>query len=760
MHRTPRLELVKGHPRLWISPSQLPEFRRQAGGYRKRWRDDLLKKLEPSIASPAAVRAKVMAYPDYFALALGQAWRITGEKRYSRAARWLYEGFGEYGVYNAAGYDTWGITAETGALLYDWFHDYWTSTGEAEHVAQLVAFASRRALDDLLRLYIVDDWHNYSLGLQAGVTAGALALGTDHPRVENGALLKTLHQLHFTGYSYDGWRLQDAYRVPPTRMCLDAALRSGGGIGFATHAEASGAYHSVDAWDLVKMAEYWTSALTPKARGGDIVWPEFARAGEAMLAFLRPDMQNMVWGDATPYSGPRHTRIANTLYHLQARTPNPTFAEFLNATGHSADGPYPLHALLCAQPGAAAEPAPREFDRSVFEAWPTAAFLDPVSVLRSGWDADATFITFRCGRHGGWHNHLDHNSFTIYRGGPLALDSGGIEYTSTHRPEYAMRTLAHNAILVRNPREKHWNGRLAKPTQNDGGQRLVTLSHMPPNPDTGGPHAILTEERRAKLGDEFEMGRMLAFEPGEQFDYLAGDATRAYTYPWSGLGTNPSRRVEEAVRQLVFLKPDLVVVFDRIEATRPEFEKTWLLHTQGDPVAFAGAKRLKPKPGVRALPSNACVEAECERGRLTAWPLWPKARTVRAIGGKGYECFVEHAVEPGAKRGFNYPAPANQEETGRWRIEVQPKKAARRDCFLTVLHAGLKRHTPARKQYTFEVRETEALLEVHIYQAKRAQPLAVLGFRTQGAVRLEYRLAQGDGVFEAPPPERVPKAKG
>src|SRR6185295_1194135 len=128
------------------------------------------------------------------------------------------------------------------------------------------------------------------------------------------------------------------------------------------------------------------------------------------------------------------------------------------------------------------------------------------------------------------------------------------------------------------------------------------------------PHAILTEERRATFADEFEMGHFAAFEPGERFDYVAGDATRAYTYPWSGLGDNPSRRVEEAVRQIVFLKPDLVVVFDRVEATKAGYEKTWLLHTVGAPVYFRKGRWKSAPRGIQRLPAEGPFEFTQERG--------------------------------------------------------------------------------------------------------------------------------------------------
>src|SRR5262249_13625238 len=153
------------------------------------------------------------------------------------------------------------------------------------------------------------------------------------------------------------------------------------------------------------------------------------------------------------------------------------------------DGLTPMHALLRWQP-------PPKKIRPWSEGLPTAVLIDPLAVMRSSWRDDATLVTMRCGLHGGYHNHLDHNAFTIYRSGALAIDSGGLNYIGPHRTEYAMRTLAHNAILVRDPKESHWLGRYNSPTNNDGGQRLVTIAYNPPNQFTGNPHAILTEERR------------------------------------------------------------------------------------------------------------------------------------------------------------------------------------------------------------------------------------------------------------------------
>lgn len=743
------LRLQSGHPRLYITPSELPRFKRLSLGPRKRHRKLLLEKLKPLLESPLALRGRIHHGPEYMALALGQAWRLTGDKRYGIAARWLLESL-EHCVHNEpTGYDTWGVVAEAAGILYDWLHDYWRAEDMEETAARSALFCARQSFEYLRRVYILDDWHNYNLGLQTGALAGALAVGHDHPKLEDGSLLREIHALHFTGLKVDGHFLQDAYQVPPTVRCLDTALRAGGGAGFAAHAEATGAYHSVDGWELVKMASFWTSALLPKSRSNKIVWPEVARVGESLLHFTRPDGCNTLLGDSTPYNAIRGTRTANILLHLQARTPQPGFEAWLAGHADDASVPYPIHLLLCG----------RKFRRPKHPVQLSPAkFFDPLAVMRSGWNADATMVTFRCGRHGGWHNHFDHNSFTIFRGGPLALDSGGLDYRSPHRPEYAMRTVAHNAILVRNPAEKAWVGRFGKPTVNDGGQRLVTIGFNPPSNHTGNPHAILTEERRARFADEFDMGRLVAFEPNVKADYVAGDATRAYTYPWSGLGDNPSRRVEEAVRQLVFLKPDLVVIFDRVEATRATYEKSWLLHLLDAPVSHTRQGSAKAARGVQKLPPDGVLEAAAGAGRLTVWPLLPVERKIRTIGGKDFESWVEDPARPG--HGVNFPAP-RQKETGAWRVEIAPVRKSVRDCFLTVLHAGLTREAPARRSIRCAVREENGVANLHVYrQHHRAwHPWACVRFTMKGPVEVEYHFQGEEACHRAPAPQRVPQAR-
>ncbi|MCX7804870.1 MAG: heparinase II/III family protein [Planctomycetota bacterium] len=776
MERTGRRHLPKikeGHPRLWLAPGNLAAVKRAGRGFRRPWRDIMFRTLEKYLHGPDMQWAFRDIPRDHSlsrkALALGVAWRLAGDRRYDGAARRLLEALEEYVGRMGGSYDAWGEAAEAAAYLYDWFHDHWERAGIAGDVARCVALFGRRAMGELLDRYILDDWHNYSLGLQSGVLAAALAIGRDYPSIEDGTMLRTMWRYHFAGFRTDPLKMQDFHRPGPTVHCLDRALRADDGAGFCCLWESTGGYHHIDAWECIKMAELWTHA-TDLGDGGP-VWPELTAAGEALLLTIRPDGRIAVWGDTPPYRVGRQF-TAMMLMILHARTPRPDFAALLRECGTFKDDSFPVHQLLCAPPDATPSRHPGETAGDmrgavpVCRSLPLATRVGPLLLLRSDWSDSASLVMFRCGRHFGWHNHLDHNCFTVFRRGALAVDSGGGHYDTSHRPCYAMRTIAHNGILVRDPSEESWPGRYSIPVSNDGGQRLVTLSHQPPNDATGGPHAPLTEERAARLADEFEMSRLLAFEARPdrmrpELVYAAGDATRAYTYPWSGKGTNPSRRVEEAVRQIVYVPPDWLIVFDRVEATRAHFGKKWLLHSIEPPaVVETGGELTRPEAGISRLPSAGPFVVEHGEGRLTIWPLLPEAHRVRAVGGDGYEFWVDGA---GGRPGMNYPPSGGHGEVGGWRLEISPARSSVRDCFLTAIHIGL-RDEPVEEHpwdaFRPDVRRERGFAVLRILSRERGgRPILSARFREEGPV--EVAVERGGFRIEhyAPSPSRVPRGR-
>ncbi len=740
----PKFALVHGHPRLWLRPTELQKFKRDSLHARKPFRQKILRRLE-SVLADLPADEYVKSAPQHMALALGQAWRLTGDEKYARAAWRLLE---ELEVYagNSGGYSAWGLAAEAAAILYDWLHDYWKKIGREQDVAQAALIFGRRALEDLLRRYILDDWHNYGLALQSGVLAVALAVGHDHPKLEDGSLLKTIEQIHLTGYAYEGLRIQDMFYTPPTTMNLSAALAARDFAGSDCLHEATG-YHIIDVRAIVNMAELWTRAQAGKSRA--VVWPELTRAGHALLQTLRPDGKTVTFGDSTP--GRLHWRNADVLSMLHARTPEPVFAERLRAYDMVKNHPLPIFQLLYATP----EMMPRGKSKRPADPLPPSWQAGRLTLMRSGWKPTDTFVSFSCGDFGGWHNHHDWNTFTLFRGGELAIDPPGAFYTGSHRQEWHMRTAAHNGILVRDPKEKFWKGRHGKNVPNDGGQRFVSLSYSPPHTRTGAPNPVLTEERRARLHDEFSMGKVIVFEPGDSFDYVAGDATRAYTYPWSGIGDNPSRRVEEAVRQIVFLKPDWIVIFDRVESTRPEFIKQWLLHTYAPAAWTVRRARKRAGPGIVALPENGPFTFEHEAGRMTLWPLLPAARAVRSIGGPGYECWIDGAGADG--KGKNFPPEDADKRPTHYRFDVSPTQPGTRHCFLTVLHAGLKKDAPASGKFGCTVIAHDGFSDCRITRAN-GDELASVKFRDSGPIEVEVNIPGECAYHRNTAPERVPVA--
>ncbi|MBN1670105.1 MAG: heparinase II/III family protein [Kiritimatiellae bacterium] len=277
-----------------------------------------------------------------------------------------------------------------------------------------------------------------------------------------------------------------------------------------------------------------------------------------------------------------------------------------------------------------------------------------VVVARTGWyEPDAAVITFECGDHFGGHCHMDQNQFTIYRKGYLALDAGGYaSWGCSHHVNYYNRTVAHNTITVFDPNEDLANN--FNNNANDGGQ--IYLHHR-----NGADNKPRTVEH-VRSDPQYQTGDMVVFEQGQGYVRALGDATGAYS----------AKKLKKFTREFVVLypkikaNPPVVVVFDRVRATRPEYAKKWLLHTEHEPEQVA--------PGTwRATEGD---------GTLYVSMLEPQGAKAALVGGPGREFEVN---------GKNYPPPQKKRPKtppnylGNWRIEVQPPTPAERDLFLNVL---------------------------------------------------------------------------
>lgn len=262
--------------------------------------------------------------------------------------------------------------------------------------------------------------------------------------------------------------------------------------------------------------------------------------------------------------------------------------------------------------------------------------------MRSGDGPDDTYAMFACGGILDQHRHYDANHFVIYRRGHLALDTGTREGNTDNLQNYYAQTVAHNCVLIKMPGEPpspYWNGTVYG---QDGGQ------YKP-------------------LGS-----KVIAFETGPRFTYVAGDATATYR----------PEKCSRAIRQLIFLPPDHFVVFDRVTATKPEYAKRWLLHHANEPVV-----------------EGATWRSDQGRGRIFCRTLLPTDAVLEKVGGPGKEFLadgVNYSITTGVSAGVKDSLPNTATLTykevpelmGRWRMEVKPGSARTDDVFLHLIQVG------------------------------------------------------------------------
>ncbi|MGZ8216540.1 VanZ family protein [Methylomagnum sp.] len=297
-------------------------------------------------------------------------------------------------------------------------------------------------------------------------------------------------------------------------------------------------------------------------------------------------------------------------------------------------------------------------------------------VARSGWDADATLVTFKAGDNFWSHSHLDQGSFTIYKGGALAIDSGlyGPRYGSDHHMNYTYQTIAHNAITVTDPYDTAPMPTAGQPRiiANDGGQRRVG-SGWGQEP---APMDRAEWERKRAL---YHTGALLAYAARKDLVVAVADVTPAYNNLDSRRGSffARTRRVERLIRTFIYDRVnDAVVVHDRVRATDPNFVKRSLLHSLEPPVrtefGFRVQTPAEPGPGKSG-------------GVLDVHVLWPDDAFIDIVGGPGAEFLVGGRNYDGGGEVWNLAGQRPGSEPGRWRVEIKPRRPAPQDDFLMIL---------------------------------------------------------------------------
>lgn len=334
-------------------------------------------------------------------------------------------------------------------------------------------------------------------------------------------------------------------------------------------------------------------------------------------------------------------------------------------------------------------------DPKAIEQMPLSRFFDGIGVLiaRSGWGPDDSYVWFKAGNNYWSHTHLDVGHFDIFKGGALALDSGfnyGVGYGSDHHMNYSYQSIAHNVITVTDPQDRVPKpGKTSRAIANDGGQRRIGSGW-------GGRAAPISFTEWLAQKDTYETATLLGRQQIAGIELVSADLTAAFTNHRSGKGTfnDRTRRVERWYRSFGYDPLDeVVVVFDHIQSTRPEFKKRWLLHSSEAP-------RLKDA-GFEINVAAGGVQGR-SGGTLQGTVLWPIKPDLTAVGGPGKEFWVDgkNYDDDGRLKALiaRKHKQGNHSEPGAWRIELSPSTSSADDDFLVVMLPRLAKEGPASHQ--------------------------------------------------------------
>jgi VanZ family protein len=547
------------------------------------------------------------------------------------------------------------------AVAYDWLYEQWTERQRSALRDKLVSNAEylidRIREKQRLSPYNV---YLYNSPFQA-LIATTLALYGDDPRGE--PLMR---------YTYDYWK----NRVLPVWRQI---MGKHGGW------HEGGEYVGIG----IGQAIYQVPAMWRKATGEDLFRSEPGIRG--FLDFLvyrtRPDGSHFRWGDGGFFNRQVPDRI-------------PLAIEYRHAAAYSLDG-CPRRIQPTSWPWG---PLPDDSlcDPRAVERLPLARYFDGIGMLvaRSDWTPDATYVTFKAGDNYWSHTHLDQGAFTIYKQGPLAIDSGayggGSGYGSDHHMNYAYQTIAHNTLTVRDPDDTVPAPREDKPSRpiaNDGGQRRVGSGW-------GIEAAPLDLEEWQRKREIYHTGKIENYFARDGLVVAVSDITPAYTNSYSGEGTfsHRTRRVEHLWRSFAYDSvDDVVVIFDQLRATQAEFKKRWLLHTTELP---------ERRDYGFSLNSTATGKAASAGGHLLGHVLLPKTAELNIVGGTDAAFLADGSNydENGALKRLLHKRKNLQ--PGSWRIEISPSDNTLDTHFLIVM---LPTQTPSPPHRIRLLEEEDAL---------------------------------------------------
>jgi hypothetical protein len=551
------------------------------------------------------------------------------------------------------------------ATAFDWVYDGLSDADRRAAMANIVTTADSSR--QFLERGGPDVNHNYTyMALNTVATCGLVLWGEPAPYGETAREYLDLARqvIEAPGRVLDTWQAREGAWAEGSHYTFHETLRN-----------------------LVMMLQAYRSAsdsdyFAQAAARGDFL----AGAGRFLIASTRPDFTFERTGDTSASRALANRTVPLTVEALASGLGDTgeaarlrSFADELRQAYGSDDvlPPFQWGMRMFYEPAASRTPSYRTL--------PTGLRLGKGTyeqiVLRNGWTEDSTMITILGGDHFTDHQHFDKGQFLVFHRGGLAVDSGtydGMYRPGEHPNEYAQRTLAHNSLLIHDPKQVFPKG-----YTNEGGQLVIRNKQH---------HEDWREYVAHRRDEGLDAADVLSFDHAEEkYSYVRVDLQRAY-----------GEKVHFYDRQFVYLpKADVLLVYDRVAASQADFDQRWLLHFQDAPAVDG----RKPGPGETSYSDALQVELQRQGrldlsgrsfaydGRLTVRTLLPASHVTRIVGGPGYEFW--HPYEQ-----RNYPPRGTREtadvrEYGRWRMEVSPTEPRAEQSFLHSLSMGGLNDSPA-----------------------------------------------------------------
>ncbi len=405
--------------------------------------------------------------------------------------------------------------------------------------------------------------------------------------------------------------------IPEAEIWFDYAVNKFFAAYPAWHDDDGGWHEGLSYWaGYLSKLVWWTELSLHTLRIDPFKKPYFAVMGNYALYTAPPGSPDMGFGDLShgrPHSG------WSFVPYFAARTNNPYLAWWAEQYNMRLTTNDPVIRMLYALVAPIKGKPPTNLPPSkVFQG--TGVAVLNTTLLNSADNVQLRFKSSPMGRQS--HGHDPHNSFTLNAYGEALLVN--CVYRDWHGSPFHTRwcwsTMAQNTLLV-----------------NGEGQKR-------PSPEP--------------------LGRIVAWDLQNGADYVAGDATAAY-----------EGKLKRFIRHIIFVKPDVIVIADEVEAATPSAFQ-WMLHGLSEFILDEAAQRLI---------------LERERAGVLVHYVAPSPLRFRQWSG--------------------YEPPPEQKFPTQWHVEASTVEPQERVFVLTVLRPYRKGQQPAL-DISVEQNQTAILLRV------------------------------------------------